>query len=328
MARFVVLTSVFGPTPAVRRFAEQAPDRVIVVGDRKTPAGWSCPGVEYLSADAQAASGWLTAGALPWNHYARKMVGYLRALERGADTIAESDDDNLPSDGWSFPPFQGTFPEVAAGPHYNVYSRFTDRRVWPRGFPLSHVREPAEVEESPRDCRVAVWQGLVDGDPDVDAIYRLTVGSPVSFNDGEPAVLAPGTVCPFNSQNTLFRREAFPLLYLPATVSVRATDIVRGLVAQPVLWAAGMRLGFVGANARQERNPHDLLRDFEDEIPLYLGAEAVSEAAAAAVSAEASVEENLRRAYRRLAERALVGTEELSLLDAWLGDVASLNGGG
>ena len=34
--------------------------------------------------------------------------------------------------------------------------------------------------------RVGVWQGLADGDPDVDAIYRLTVGEPlVCPEDGD-----------------------------------------------------------------------------------------------------------------------------------------------
>ena len=33
---------------------------------------------------------------LPWNHYARKMIGYLLAARENAALLAESDDDNLP----------------------------------------------------------------------------------------------------------------------------------------------------------------------------------------------------------------------------------------
>ena len=36
---------------------------------------------------------------------------------------------------------------------------------------------------------------------------------------------------PFNSQNTIWFKEIFPLLYLPVSCSMRATDIIRGLVA-------------------------------------------------------------------------------------------------
>lgn len=300
---------------------------MIVVGDRKTPGDWSCEGVEYMSPAAQVSTGWRTAELLPWDHYARKMVGYLRAIERGSDAVADTDDDNLPNADWGFPGFEGQLREIATGSYYNVYSRFTDERVWPRGFPLSRVTEMPEADESVRACRVGVWQGLANGDPDVDAIYRLTVRAEVSFRDGEPVVLAPGTVCPFNSQNTLFSREAFPLLYLPATVTFRSTDIIRALVAQPVLWAAGLSLGFLGPTVTQERNTHDLLDDFESEIPLYLMAEAISDAAASAVSDDASIEDNLRNAYLHLTAKGLVESDEIVLLDAWLEDLARLNGG-
>ena len=33
---------------------------------------------------------------------------------------------------------------------------------------------------------------------------------------------------PFNSQNTIWFKEIFPLLYLPVSCSMRATDIIRG----------------------------------------------------------------------------------------------------
>ena len=31
---------------------------------------------------------------LPWNHYARKMLGYLKAMEAGASILVDTDDDN------------------------------------------------------------------------------------------------------------------------------------------------------------------------------------------------------------------------------------------
>jgi hypothetical protein len=175
------------------------------------------------------------------------------------------------------------------------------------------------------NCRVGVWQALADGEPDVDAIFRLVAGRrSVEFRTEEPIVLADGTVCPFNSQNTVFRREAFALLYLPALVSFRFTDILRSLVAQPVLWAAGLRVGFTRATVVQDRNAHDLMDDFESEVAMYLSAERAVEIAREAVNRSCAIPENLRAVYRALSRARIVDGAEVGLLDLWLEDLASL----
>src|SRR4051794_14272940 len=102
---FVVLTTIFPPTEAIRRIAKQQPDRVVVVGDQKTPREWAHPGVQYLAPDAQLANGWRTAELLPWNHYSRKIIGYLHAAAQGAEAIVDLDDDNIPHAEWGFPAF-------------------------------------------------------------------------------------------------------------------------------------------------------------------------------------------------------------------------------
>ena len=169
------------------------------------------------------------------------MLGYLHAVAGGAEVIADPDDDNLPNADWSFPRFDGPSPSTDTDRGFvNVYRAYTDQHIWPRGFPLPRVLDDsatlAHAEASSREVRVGVWQGLADGDPDVDAIYRLTSNRPCVFEQRGPLVLDAGTLCPFNSQNTAYRRELFPLLYLPALVTFRFTDILRGLVAQPVMW--------------------------------------------------------------------------------------------
>src|SRR5581483_8802792 len=146
----------------------------------------------------------------------------------------------------------------------------------------------------------------------------LTDNRPCIFDPGDPIVLGRGTVTPFNSQNTAFRKELFPLLYLSATVSFRFTDILRSLVAQPILWLAGYRVGVAPANVVQERNPHDYLADFESEIPCYLHTERVVEIVKSAVSAQKSVGENLVCAYEGLASADLVGAAEMPTLNGWI----------
>jgi STELLO glycosyltransferases len=321
----IVLTTINPPTDAVRAFDALEAWHVVVVGDRKTPKDWSCGRVTYLPFD-QAGTG--LAAALPVDHYSRKMLGYVAAARGGAAIIAESDDDNVPKPGWHFPDFEGMYAVTERGRGYiNVYRSFTDQHIWPRGLPLRRVLDDeALVDESAvrtEQMAVGVWQALADGDPDVDAIYRLTVGADCVFGARDPLVLGAGTISPFNSQNTAFSRAAFPLLYLPATVTFRFTDILRGYVAQPILWAAGMHLGFLGATVEQVRNPHDYTADFRSEIPCYLDVERCVEVVSEAVDSGRTIGANLLAAYTALTEAGVTGPAETDLVGAWLDDLVA-----
>jgi hypothetical protein len=55
------------------------------------------------------------------------------------------------------------------------------------------------------------------------------------------------------------------------------TDVWRSLVAQRTLWLAGRSVAFHPPTARQERNPHDLLRDLADELPGYVQNPAIAD---------------------------------------------------
>jgi len=324
----IVITSVNAPTAAVREFARLAPSDVVVVADRKTPKDWSLEGVTFLSVEEQK---WLTghrfADLLPFDHYCRKMMGYLHGIRSGAEVIVDSDDDNIPKPDWNaFPSFNGeqlcTPPELG---FINVYRWFTDQYIWPRGFPIKLLQlETTYVpvnQLAKSYVEVGVWQGLADKDPDVDAIYRMVISAPCVFEDKPPIVLNIGTIAPSNSQNTSFRKEVFPLLYLPGFVSWRFTDILRGFVAQPILWAHGFRLGFTGASVVQERNYHNLLDDFESEIPLYLQGERIIDIVGGTVRGKGSIEDDLFEAYRALYDNSIVVKQELELLEAWLGEL-------
>ncbi|MFZ7125079.1 MAG: STELLO glycosyltransferase family protein [Desulfobacterales bacterium] len=330
MKTAVVITTIFQPTDTVRRLAGSGAFDILVVGDRRTPPDWQWPGVRYISVEEQEASRFRVIQRLPWNHYSRKIAGYLEAIRGGAQVIAETDDDNLPENGWGFPSFSGRFDTVPADSGFvNIYRLFTAQKIWPRGLPLSRVSAPDAVP--PRilpgqSHRIGIWQGLADGDPDVDAIYRLTGGSGCRFERRPPVVMDTGTLSPLNSQNTAFCKAAFALLYLPATVNFRVTDILRGYVAQPILWAAGLRAGVTGPTVFQERNDHDLLKDFESELPIYLNAEAYVEAVLAAVGSGRSIEDNLFNAYDALAGRGWVVRKEMEILSAWLEDLEALKG--
>lgn len=320
----VVFTTIFPPTPALE--AWRAHGQLIGVGDKKTPADWAMEGCQFLPHGTGHS---LLARFAPDNHYCRKNLGYAEAVRQGFEVIIDTDDDNCPegldstdsTPEWSYPGFDGHYRmTIGAQEFVNAYRFFTDNLIWPRGFPLPHVQSLFNAATTtPQPVKVGIWQALVDGDPDVDAIFRMTrgVGRGFTFESGKPIVLAQGSVCPFNSQNTIIRKELFPLLYLPA-VSFRFTDILRGLIAQPIMWQHGYHLGFTEATAVQARNPHDYLKDFESEIPVYLHAEKIHRIVQEVISPKQSMCESLWAAYCALAKAKIVENEETIRLWPWL----------
>ena len=208
----------------------------------------------------------------------------------------------------------------------NIYNYFSNEIVWPRGYPLDEIHNSANYHvENSRPVEVGVWQGLADNDPDVDAIFRLTINRKVKFDAKPPIVFEKGTYCPFNSQNTFWNKKAFPYLYLPATTSFRFTDILRGYIAQRLLWENNLHLGFTKATVYQKRNTHDLMRDFRDEIECYLNVRPIVELLD---SLEFGPEpmSNIEDAYRILAEQKYVKSEELIIVEAWINDLRKIMG--
>lgn len=326
---FLVITSIFPPTEAVKEFAKRQDWQLIVVGDKKTPPDWQYEGVIYLGPDKQLEMGYALAKELPWNHYCRKMIGYLYAIQHGADLIFDTDDDNLPLANWPNLPETNSFKTLSNTKFVNIYKHYTKAKIWPRGYPLNRLLSDEQPNTSNSQPKVGVWQFLANEDPDVDAIYRLIDNTPVNFDDGPHLVLDKGTACPFNSQNTAFHKDLFPLLYLPAFVTFRFTDILRGLVAQPLLWQLDYRLGFGPATVIQKRNPHDYLLDFESEVPVYLHSEKALDIVSSSIKATDTQDllELLTVAYQGLHDNDLVSDQEIKLLKAWASDLRSLLGG-
>ena len=323
----IVITSIFEPTEAVVSFSKLSDYHLIVVGDKKTPKNWHCDNVEYISVARQETLPYQLSKILPFNHYCRKMLGYLVAIEQKTDYIIDTDDDNYPKENWGFPIFESEF-DIIDGPEgfVNIYQYYTKQKIWPRGLPLNLINTDFQIEKftSRQNCNVGVWQGLADEDPDVDAIYRLTDNTPCYFDDKPPIVLNLGKVCPFNTQNTIIRKELFPLLYLPTYVTFRFTDILRGLVAQPIMWLYGYRLGFINATVIQKRNLHNSMDDFTSEIPMYKHCNEIVDLITTVISADNAVEVNLLNAYKVLLENSIVCEKEMITLKSWLADIASL----
>jgi hypothetical protein len=329
----VVVTSIAAPNKVLRALAagcgRQGWD-FVVVGDAKSPADFRLDGCRYLDLAAQRGLGLALAALCPTGHYARKNLGYLAAIRAGADRIVETDDDNHPLDGfWDDRDRRPAAATIDAPGWVNVYRLFCDRTVWPRGLPLDaiHAAPPRLDQLEIAACDCPIQQELADGDPDVDAVYRLvTAPAPIAFAAGRAVALAPGVWCPFNSQTTVWWRDAFALLYLPAGCSFRVTDIWRSLIAQRIAWECGWRILFRSPSVRHARNPHDLMADFADELPGYLHNRGIAETLGglALVSGAAAIPDNLARCYEALIGRGLLPPGERALLAAWLADLAAI----
>lgn len=324
----IVVTSIFQPSAALREIAKGAAGsgyELIVIGDANSPPDFSLQPCDYYDLDRQKKSGLRFAQLCPTRHYARKNIGYLLARRAGAPLILETDDDNLPHpEFWRARQLQQSAPALHSAGWVNVYRYFTDANIWPRGLPLDAIHGPTpSLTSSTAKVTCPIQQGLADGNPDVDAIYRITLPLPQTFRRNISVALGPGSWCPFNSQNTAWWPPAYPLLYLPAHCSFRVTDIWRSFVAQRIAWANDWHILFHGPDVTQERNPHDLLRDFADEIPGYLQNRAICEALAALELKrdETHIADNLLICYEALVRGGWLPEAELELLKAWLEDL-------
>ena len=103
------------------------------------------------------------------------------------------------------------------------------------------------------------------------------------------------------------------------------TDIWRSFVCQACMWPNGWRVAFYEPTVFQERNEHNLLRDFEDEMPGYLTNDKIAEAFSrlSLKIGEEYLIENMMLCYEKLVSMGLVGKEELRLLEVWQQDLVS-----
>ena len=101
-------------------------------------------------------------------------MGYLKAIQQGAEEIYETDDDNevvpgqLPNLARGYYVYDGTNRTAV-----NPYAYFGYPSIWPRGYPLDQIRPETTADAFSRvAAKPLILQGLADKDPDVDAIFR------------------------------------------------------------------------------------------------------------------------------------------------------------
>lgn len=330
----VVVTSIFEPTKALKVISQSCRKlgwSFIIIGDVLSPDNFCLDGADFYKLADQKKFDFKLAPLCPERHYTRKNLGYLKAMANGSQIIVETDDDNIPNDEFWLPRNRLVqWVDVQGNGWGNIYNFFTNIKIWPRGLPLQKVIQEKDllVKDSVNKGICPIQQGLADENPDVDAVYRMTQSLPVYFNKTEkPYRLGKGLWCPFNSQNTTWFQEAFPLLYLPSFCTFRMTDIWRSFVAQRIAWECDWGVLFHNATVYQERNEHNLLKDFEQEVPGYLLNEKIASILGALKLKKGpeNLADNMLLCYEKLIEERIIeDSKELILLEAWLDDVKRL----
>jgi hypothetical protein len=351
---YSIITTIQPPTHSVLALVEklnQVGGKLIVAGDKKGPASYEAPSgewrvtggesnhsksniqnssspnpwpVEFLSFEDQLAMPFELANLLPVGHYARKNLAYIAAIQQGATCIYETDDDNAPNESWVVRKEEVEDCRLVSSAEnrwVNVYRYFSEENVWPRGLPLDEIRQAVpETSKTNSQRRAPIQQGLVNGSADVDAIWRLVMDHEFFFEPGASVYLEPGNWCPFNTQTTWWWPVAYSLLYIPSYCSFRMCDIWKSFVAQRCLWELDMGIVFHPPEVYQDRNEHDLMRDFRDEISGYdKNKEIVNILESTNLKkGRENLAINLACCYAALVDEGIFPIKEMELVNAWV----------
>jgi hypothetical protein len=273
MRAIAVTTIADQSAPGIKKLfklAEICSSELVIIGDKKTPA-WDVRKlptfVHYFSVEDQIKKWPTLASLLPYNHYARKNLAYLWAMENGVSVLLDTDDDNS-SEIDVFVVSEKKYRVIESDVEWvNVYAYFEGKGIWPRGLPLDEAMKPiSPAEEMQGELEWSCFQSIVDGDPDLDAIGRMLYPENHFFAEKSPLLLTKMNFCPTNSQATLWKEPLLPLLYLPVTSSFRMTDIWRGIILSGFTREANLNTAFGKLGFQQDRNVHNLISDFLDEV--------------------------------------------------------------
>lgn len=172
-----VITTINKPNGAISEWAKKS--KVIVIGDEKTPQGWNHENCDYYDLSRQYKLPFDIIRHLRMNHYCRKNIGYLLAMND--DKILDTDDDNFPNDNWKERKLNIRVSHTCDQKWCNIYQSLTPGTIWPRGFPLKLIKQATILEEINEEKICPIQQGLSDVSPDVDAIWRLMNNRDVYF---------------------------------------------------------------------------------------------------------------------------------------------------
>jgi hypothetical protein len=270
--KFIVTTTINEPTEATLKFASMSDWTLIVVGDTKTPhdSYRALKNIIYLAPEDQEKISKPLSDAIGWRSIRRRNLGLLHAYRLGAEVVATVDDDNIPYESWGRDIYVGKNVEVelydTSLPVFDPIYATNCQDLWHRGFPVQLVPFRDKIFVGKRIVKCLIQADFWDGDPDIDAICRITKNPEVKFRKFTP--FASTKISPFNSQNTFLHRSVLPWYMMIPHVG-RMDDIWGAYYLQKNIKRDDPYIIYCKPSVYQMRNEHDLTKDLEEEMLGY-----------------------------------------------------------
>ena len=319
----VIITTINKPTEAILKHINNTEYDVIIVGDNKTPDDYKNLNCIYLDIPSQKKLFPELSELLPYNHYCRKNLGYLYAIKKGYKIIYETDDDNIPYDNFDNILQYNNIQMITEQNNVwiNIFKYFTNNAyIWPRGFPLSLLKNNPNYLIQYTDKIPSIINGLVENDPDVDALFRIICNhqSGIKWDKNKCVLINNTNVCVFNTQNTFWLNpELFISLLIPCSVSFRYCDILRGIINNIILKKTKNYMMYSSPNVIQNRNEHNLISDFKSEYEMYIHNEKILNFIENDIGNITSVKELLFLIYNNLLVNNVIAQKDIDILNKW-----------
>ena len=199
---------------------------VVISNNNKIDSNWKelnySNKIIYITLKEQMKLGYSVSKYLSFNSYARKNIGYLYAIQHGAKEIFEINEDIVISDLNSFnlnfnnnKIYFGTRNDSRM---INPYIHFGYKNIWPRGFRLSDIGNQYHNKFYSLDSKLLqltplIYQGLINGIPDIDSIFHKTKISNYEYNFSfiNPLIYFPGNFIPISiiKLKFIFKKKIF-----------------------------------------------------------------------------------------------------------------------
>lgn len=320
----VVITTINEPTETILKHIANPDYDVIIVGDNKTPNTYHKIDCIYLDINSQRIFFPQLHKLIPQNHYGRKNLGYLFAIKRNYEIIYETDDDNIPLDKFDnilLNTHNSQIIKEKETPWINIFNYFknNDNDIWPRGYPISLIGNSSLFEFENIITKPSIICGMVENDPDVDALFRLTQPEQYEWKTDKKIYISNENMCVFNTQNTFWvNKDLFISMLIPSTVSFRYCDILRGIICNIILNITNNHLLYISSNVIQKRNEHDLVEDLKSELLMYKHNENILNVISKDISKSESIKISLGKIYKNLYNNNIIKKNDIDILNLWL----------
>ena len=320
----VIITTIHKPTETILKHINNPEYDVIIVGDNKTPDDYNTLNCIYLDVSSQTKLFPELSELLPYNHYGRKNIGYLYAIKKGYKIIYETDDDNIPYDNFDNVLQYNNIQMIKEQNNawINIFKYFTNNSyIWPRGFPLSLIKNNPNYSITDIDKTPSIINGLVENDPDVDALFRIICNhqDDIKWDKNKYVLIDNTNMCVFNTQNTFWLNpELFICLLIPCSVSFRYCDILRGIITNIILKKSDNYMMYSSTNVIQNRNEHDLINDFKSEYEMYIHNETILNFIENNIENVTSIKDLLFIMYDNLLNNNIITQKDVDILKHWV----------